>query len=171
MKFGRLDGGKWLDVAEAASVEEIQKRFAPALVAQWNAAGVGFSQCPANAEHGDIGNGDGTVTKPPIATPPARAAVLSATSFMDVAIAGLLSLGGTQAQAVARFQEIVEAARDFNDPNDVVLSRQVRYAHNRYSKADTFNKAVVSQLLLIFTDALICTTQERTAILAVWPNA
>lgn len=101
--------------------------------------------------------------------PPSGPAVLSATAFMDMAIAGLRALGLSQGAAEARFQEIVEAAK--NRAGTAEIDRRVRYAAERYAKADKFNKAVVANMLTLFVTANVAsiTAGERTAILDAWP--
>ena len=162
--FGRLLDGQWLDVTTGPDLVTVQKRFP-----------FPITSCPAldtNGEplrHGAMDNGNGTATNPTVQAPATTYATLSATAFMDVAIAGLATTGLSAGAATARFQEIVEAAKNFVGTNETAL--RVRYAHERYAKADKFNRDVVSALLSLFASpsVAIATAQERTAILAAWP--
>lgn len=162
--FGRLLDGKWLDVTTGPDLATVQLRFPYPITA-----------CPATdtnghpLRHGATDNGNGTATNPSVPTPATVYATLSATSFMDIAIAGLVTTGLTAGAATARFQEIVEGAKNFAGATETAL--RVRYAHERYAKADKFNREVVSALLSLFASpgVSIATAQERTAILSAWP--
>ena len=97
--------------------------------------------------------------------------VLSATGFMDSAIAGLrVANGSTQSAAEARFQEIIEAAKNFAGSTEI--AKRVRYVHERYAKATTFNKSVVTGMLALFEAAGVAsiTASEEAGILAAWPE-
>ena len=112
-------------------------------------------------------------TPPPPPSAP-RPFALSATGFMDTAIAGLrVANASNQAAAEARFIEIIEAARSFTDAGNVERAKRVRYVYERYQKATTFNKAVVAGMLALFRVAGVAslTTGEESAILAAWPEA
>jgi hypothetical protein len=101
--------------------------------------------------------------------------VLSATGFMDHVAAAFVSLGLTQAAAEARFQEIMEAARDFTAAGGVTAetAKRVRLAHERYTKAGTYEKSKVDQLCALFVAAGVgsMTAGERNAITDKWPPA
>jgi len=109
----------------------------------------------------------------PAPSPPGtRPLVLSATGFMDAAIAGLRTANGsTQAAAEARFQEIIEGANNFAGSTEI--AKRIRYVHERYAKATTFNKAVVVGMLALFRSAGVAslTADEETGMLAAWPEA
>lgn len=110
---------------------------------------------------------------PPAPPAAARPLTLSATGFMDVAIAGLKAANAsTQAAAEARFFNILDAARTFTNADAIVQSR-VRYAHERYGKATTFNKSVVTVMLELFKSAGVAalTGGEESGILSAWPEA
>ena len=99
--------------------------------------------------------------------------VLSATGFMDASIAGLKAANSsTQAAAEARFIDIIEAAKTFTDAGNVERAKRVRYVHERYTKASTFNKAVVTGMLALFKAAGVAslTAGEEAAILTAWPE-
>jgi hypothetical protein len=102
--------------------------------------------------------------------PPAVPAALSKTQFIDTAIAGIVSTGLTQGAAEARFQEIIEAAKNFAGTTE--QARRVRYAYERYAAATAFDKTLVGGLLSLFVAAGVAsmTGAERTAILAAWRN-
>lgn len=97
---------------------------------------------------------------------------LSKTSFMDAAISGIKTANtSTQGAAEARFQEIIEAAKNFAGTTET--SKRVRYIHERYAGAGTFNKNVVTGMLAFFKAAGVATltSGEEAAILAAWPEA
>ncbi len=109
---------------------------------------------------------------PAPSSPGTRPLVLSATGFMDAAIAGLRTANGsTQAAAEARFQEIIEGANNFAGSTEI--AKRIRYVHERYAKATTFNKAVVVGMLALFRSAGVAslTADEETGMLAAWPEA
>jgi len=102
---------------------------------------------------------------------PKVASILSATGFMDSAIAGIRDANSsTQAAAEARFQEIIEGAKNFSGSGET--AKRVRYVHERYAKATTFNKAVVTGMLALFRAAGVAslTADEEAGILAAWPE-
>lgn len=108
---------------------------------------------------------------PPPSAPTPRPVVLSATGFMDSAIQGIRAANSsTQAAAEARFQEIIEAAKNFAGATEV--AKRVRYVHERYAKATTFNRAVVGGMLALFRAAGVAsiTAGEEAGILAAWPE-
>lgn len=110
----------------------------------------------------------GTVNHP---DPPAVPIILSATGFMDAAITGLrVANSSTQGAAEARFQEIIEGAKNFAGTSEV--AKRVRYIHERYAKATTFNKSVVTGMLAMFRAAGVAslTANEEAGILAAWPT-
>lgn len=120
--------------------------------------------------------GPGSSTNPSIPTPVSTpvALVLSATGFMDVAIAGLKAANSsTQAAAEARFNDIIDAAEVFLDGGALTeIAKQVRYVWKRYSKATAYNKAVVAGMLALFRTAAVAniTAGEQAGILAAWPE-
>jgi hypothetical protein len=102
---------------------------------------------------------------------PRAPVTLSATGFMDSAIAGLRAANSsTQAAAEARFQEIIEGAKNFAGTGET--AKRVRYVHERYAKATTFNKSVVTGMLALFRAAGVAslTADEETGILTAWPQ-
>lgn len=53
-KYARLVGGCWLDVQSAESLADIEsQRYPVSVIAEWNATGVGFQECPTHDIHGD----------------------------------------------------------------------------------------------------------------------
>lgn len=107
--------------------------------------------------------------------PPTSPLVLSATAFMDVAIAGLRTANNsTQAAAEARFNDIIDAAETFLEGGALTeTANRVRYVRKRYDKATTYNKAVVAEMLTLFRSAGVAsiTQGEANAIIAAWPEA
>lgn len=115
----------------------------------------------------------GQTTETEYPDPPKEPLVLSATRFMDTAIAGLKTANNsTQAAAEARFIDIIEVAKNFTDVANVERAKRVRYVHERYTKATTFNKAVVTGMLALFRAAGVAsiTAGEESGILAAWPE-
>ena len=97
--------------------------------------------------------------------------VLSKTAFMDAAIAGIKAANSsTQGAAEARFQEIIEAAKNFVGITE--QAQRVRYVHERYVGASNFNKSVVTGMLAFFKFAGVAslTSAEEAGILAAWPE-
>lgn len=115
--------------------------------------------------------GDG-LTSQPAPAPTKKPLTLSKTAFMDAAISGIKTANtSTQGAAEARFQEIIEAAKNFAGTTET--ANRVRYIHERYAGAGTFNKSVVTGMLAFFKAAGVAslTGAEETAILAAWPEA
>ena len=108
----------------------------------------------------------------PAPSPPGtRPLVLSATGFMDAAIVGIRTANSsTQSAAEARFQEIIEGAKNFAGSTEI--AKRIRYVHERYAKATTFNKAVVVGMLALFRAAGVAsiTVNEENGIIAAWPE-
>jgi hypothetical protein len=103
--------------------------------------------------------------------PPAVPRILSATGFMDTAIAGIRAANSsTQAAAEARFQEIIEGAKNYAGTSEI--AKRIRYVHERYAKAATFNRAVVAGMLALFRAAGVAslTTDEEAGIINAWPE-
>lgn len=95
--------------------------------------------------------------------PPTTPRVLSKTAFQDYAVSQL----GGGATGMARFTEIMDATRDS-------ASGAVRFAFARYEAAQTFEKSNTEALTAIMAEdsqAGHITSDERSAILANWPEA
>jgi hypothetical protein len=86
---------------------------------------------------------------------PSAPLILSATAFQDAAETGLGSR--------ARFGEVIRAMQ--TSANDEILS-----VFKRYDKSITFEKAKAAAMLSLLVSAAIVTPQERSHILAAWPN-
>jgi len=86
---------------------------------------------------------------------PSAPLILSATAFQDAAETGLGSR--------ARFGEVIRAMQTSAD--DEVLA-----VYKRYDKSITFEKAKAAAMLALLRDKGIVTPQERTSILAEWPE-
>lgn len=171
MKFGRLVDGKWLDVQTGASKAVIESMFVASLISAWDNAGEGFSECPADAEHGDTDNGDGTVTKPPPL--PSKPVVFNGADWREYAYRKLGEVAlpaGTPAQqdmaGLVRYGGILKAARASTD--DGVIA-----ALDQYDDATNFRKEKVLVFLglLNSTDPKIVTDAEFADIMTYWPNA
>lgn len=171
MKFGIIVSGR---VTEPVTIPAAREGDALAWLAVQFPGKTGWVQVSDDAVPGATYNGSGSSTNPSV---PARAPaplVLSATGFMDVAIAGIKAANSsTQAAAEARFNDIIDAAETFLE-NSVLTERakRVRYVWKRYSKATTYNKAVVTGMLALFkaADVASITADEEAGILAAWPE-
>jgi len=96
---------------------------------------------------------------PPAPPPAPGPIVLSATAFQDVCEAAL----GGNGVGRTRFGKVI---RDMSaSADDEVLS-----VFKRYDKSQTFERGKASALFTLLVSKSILTAQERTAILAAWPN-
>ena len=156
-KFAHTEIGFALDPYESDSAEAYLKRFTTDATKDWLVVEV-----PNNTEHGAKDNGDGTFTNPAaVPAAPATPAVLSSTAFQDVCETAL----GGGSTGRARFGEIVRAMQTSAD-NELLA------VYKRYEKSVTFEKSKVAGLLtlLVAKGVASLTAQERTAILAGWPE-
>ena len=131
----------------------------------------GGNVIPGEPQAGDLVRIDGRVEKRFRVIPPADAQPLdiSKTRFMDIC--------DTAWGDPLLFQTVMEAARDAVDADyptptyPAGLAILLRKAHARYEAAETFNKAVVAQLLGLFVTAGLLTQQQADDLLAAWPSA
>jgi hypothetical protein len=125
MKFGIIVNGR---VTEPVTIPAQHEAAAAAWLAKQFPTLVGWFVVHDDAVPGTIDHGDGRFKNPE--PPNTKAAVLlSATAFMDVAIAGLKAANNsTQAAAEARFSDIIDAAEMFL-PGGVLTetAKRIRY--------------------------------------------
>lgn len=155
MKYARIKDSHLIDVYR------VPEDFADLDTLNRGLPGGGFVVVPDEAVHGAKDNGDGTFTNPSPSNPSKAPLILSASGFQDTCVAGL----GGNSVGEARFGAIIRAMASSND--DLVFS-----IYQRFVKSTTFDRQKSGQMLTVLVQKNIAnlTAQERTAILAEWPN-
>jgi hypothetical protein len=173
MKYGIIVNGR---VTEPVSVPDQLPNWADSPITfllKLFPGKTGWVLVSDDAVPGTIANNDGTFETVVPPAPQKPTPTLSSTGFMDVAIAGIAAANNSgQGAAEARFQEIIEAARDYSNPGNEITSKRVRYVHSRYIKAVTYDKNVVAGMLILFRSASVgnITAGEAAGIIAAWPT-
>ena len=151
MKYARKDNtGHWIDVYT------VPGQF-PDLATLEKMLGVtGFEVVPDGVEPGATDNGNGSYTNPQVPTPAPVPIIMTDKQFRKYAAQQL----GSSAAVGA----IYTAAQTSNDAD-------VKFAFMAWSKAQTYEKAEVSALCTALVAGSCMTSQQRTALLANWPEA
>jgi len=97
--------------------------------------------------------------------------VLTKAEFRAMAVDGLKKANGTSsAEAVQRFEKIMNSARTFAGRGN--LARQVRTGYGHYAKSKNIRKKHAAMVLSAFTSAKVANISEReaAAMLSAWPQ-